>query len=92
MGSNKGRTQNQMIPASIISLQWAGYSSSNLTLFCFNQCVCKLVVRLKVVQEGELHEEQILIIFILKIYILKYFTMIQCRCIKQYTVNFRPGL
>lgn len=44
--------------------------------------VYKLVTRLRILQEGELQKGQILIIFILKGYIFKDFTVTPCRCVE----------
>lgn len=59
----------------------AGYSQGDSTPFCFDVGIYKLVARLKILQEEELQKGQILIIFILKGYIFKDFTVTHCRCV-----------
>lgn len=66
------RTRGLLIPIHYFTVA-DGLQYKLLTL-CFNLCIYKVLVRLKVLQEGELHER--LIIVILKIYIFKNFTMI----------------
>lgn len=60
----------------------AVYSQGDLTPFCFDVGVYKLVTRLRILREGELQKRQILFIFILEGYIFKDFIATPCRCVE----------
>ena len=74
------RTTCHVLPSPFFFPTMAGKLQPQLCNSCCNLCICKLVMMLKVQQEGERQKKQLLIMFILNIYVFKDFTTIHCRC------------